>query len=55
MTSHQSLEPEPGGHLELPVADQLARARLWEPTAGPVLDDLTDEEEAEFLGAIARR
>jgi hypothetical protein len=54
MTSH-SFEPEPGGHLELPVADQLARARPWEPASGPVLDDLTDEEEAEFLDAIARR
>ncbi len=55
MTSHQPLEPTPGGHLELPVAEQLARARPWEPPAGPVLDDLTDEEEAEFVEAIARR
>jgi hypothetical protein len=44
----------PGGHLELPVDEQLERATLWDPAAQPVIDDLTDEEEAEFLAAIAR-
>jgi hypothetical protein len=36
------------------VNDQLERARLWDPAEQPVIDDLTDEEEAEFLAAIAR-
>lgn len=46
--------PRPGGHLELPVNEQLERAKLWDPAEQPVIDDLTDEEEAEFLAAIAR-
>jgi hypothetical protein len=44
----------PRGHPELPVDEQLERAKLWDPAAQPVIDDLTDEEEAEFLAAIAR-
>jgi hypothetical protein len=44
----------PGGHLELPVEQQLARAKSWDPADKPVIDDLTDDEEAEFLAAIAR-
>ena len=43
----------PGGHLELPVNEQLERATVWDPAEQPVID-LTDEEEAEFLAAIAR-
>jgi hypothetical protein len=43
----------PGAHLELPVDEQLRRARPWEPAEQPVLEDLTDEEEADFLNAIA--
>ncbi len=42
------------GHLELPVDEQLARSQPWAPADEPVLDDLTDDEEAEFLAAIAR-
>jgi len=48
--------PEPSAsaaHLELPVDEQLSRARPWEPAEQPVLEDLTDEEEADFLNAIA--
>lgn len=44
----------PSSHLEIPVQDLLARARLWDPADQPVIDDLTDEEEAEFLAAITR-
>jgi hypothetical protein len=51
--STPSAEPHrPGDHLELPVEEQLARAKPWEPAEAPVLDDLTDDEEAEFLHAI---
>jgi hypothetical protein len=52
--STPSVVPEPEGHLELPVAEQLARARPWDPARGPVVDDLTDDEEADFLTAIQR-
>ena len=52
--STSSAVPEPEGHLELPAAEQLARARPWDPARGPLLDDLTDEEEADFLTAIQR-
>jgi hypothetical protein len=44
----------PGGHLELPVEQQLARAKSRDPADEPVIDDLTDDEESEFLAAIAR-
>jgi hypothetical protein len=44
----------PGDHLERAVEDQLARAKPWMPVEQPVLDDLTDEEEAAFLEAISR-
>lgn len=53
MSTHPA-QPDPGGHLELPVDEQLARAQLWVPADEPVLDDLTDNEEADFLTAIAR-
>jgi hypothetical protein len=36
------------------VEEQLARAKPWKPTDKPVIDDLTDEEEAAFLAAINR-
>lgn len=44
--------PTAGDHLELPVAEQIARAQPWEPAPEPVLDDLSDEEEAAFVLAI---
>ena len=44
----------PAGHLELPVQQQLARAKSWDSADEPVINDLTDDEEAEFLAAIAR-
>jgi len=48
-------EPLPlGRHLELPVGQQLARAKSWDPADEPVIDDLTDDEEAQFLAAIVR-
>ena len=53
MSTHPT-EPEPGGHFELPVDEQVARARPWAPADEQVLDDLTDVEEADFLAAIAR-
>ena len=43
-----------GDHPELPVAEQIGHARPWEPAPEPVLDDLSDEEEAAFLLAISR-
>ncbi len=43
-----------GSHLELPVDEQLQRAKLWDPAEKPVIDNLTDEEEAEFVAAITR-
>lgn len=53
--SSQSAEPSHSSHhLELPAEEQLARAARWEPSKGPVLDDLSDEEEAAFLDAISR-
>ncbi len=52
--STPSPEPNfPAAHLELPVDEQLRRARPWEPAEQPVLEGLTDEEEADFLDAIA--
>jgi hypothetical protein len=36
------------------VEQQLARAKSWDPADESVIDDLTDDEEAEFLAAIAR-
>ncbi len=52
--STPSPEPNfPAAHLELPVDEQLRRARPWEPAEQPVLENLTDEEEAGFLNAIA--
>lgn len=53
MSTHPT-QPEPGGHLELPVEEQVARARPWVPAEEPVIGDLTDDEEADFLAAIAR-
>lgn len=41
-----------GGHLELPASEQLARARPWDAAEEPLFDDLSDEEEADFLRAI---
>ena len=52
MSTH-SAEPDPGANLELPVKKQLARAKPWQPAEVPVLDDLTDDEEADFLDAIS--
>ena len=43
-----------GSHWELPVDEQLKRARPWAPAEKPVIDNLADEEEAEFLAAITR-
>ncbi len=51
--SSASAQPDPGTHLELTVAEQLARARPWQPADEPVLDDLSEEEEAELLDAIS--
>lgn len=55
MSTHP-VEPSaaPGTHLELPVEEQLARAKPWAPAEEPVLDDLSDEEESAFLEAISR-
>jgi len=36
------------------VEEQLARAKPWDPADKPVIYDLTDQEESEFLAAIAR-
>ena len=44
----------PSGHLEIPVQELLERAKLWDPAEQPVIDDLTDDDEAEFLAAITR-
>jgi hypothetical protein len=52
MSTHPT-EPEPGGALELPVKEQLARARTWDVAEQPVVGDLSDEEEADFLDAIS--
>lgn len=40
--------------LELSVVEQLARAQLWDPADEPVLDDLTDDEEADFVTSVTR-
>jgi len=53
MSTH-SEKAELGRHLELPVSEQLARARPWDAAEGPVIDDLSDEEEADFLQAMHR-
>ena len=51
--STSSPEPKPGQHRELSPEAQLARARPWEPAEEPVVDDLTDDEEREFLDAVS--
>lgn len=43
----------PGDHLELSTEEQLVRAVRWDPSTEPVLNDLSDEEEAAFLDAIS--
>jgi hypothetical protein len=54
--SMHPIEPSaaPAEYLELPVEEQLARAKPWVPVEEPVLDDLSDEEESAFLEAISR-
>jgi hypothetical protein len=46
--STRASEPEPGSDLDLPVNEQLALARPWQPSERPVVDDLSDLEEAAF-------
>ena len=55
MSTHP-VEPSasPGQHLELPIEEQLARAKPWAPAKEPLFDDLSDEEESAFLEAISR-
>lgn len=55
MSTHPVNPPASSGdHLELPVEEQLARAKPWAPAEVPVLDDLSDQEEAAFLEEISR-
>jgi hypothetical protein len=50
--STQPVEPTRGAHRELPADQQLRRARPWTAADRPVVEDLTDAEEDEFLSAI---
>jgi hypothetical protein len=52
MSTHPT-EPSPGADLELPVDEQLGRAKPWDPAEQPVVDDLSDEEEAAFLDSLS--
>ncbi len=54
MSTHSTEPALPGHHLELPPEEQLARAMRWDFSKEPVLNDLSDEEEAAFLDAISR-
>ncbi len=54
MSTHSTEPAHPGHHLELPTEEQLARAVRWDPSTEPVLNDLSDEEEAAFPDAISR-
>jgi hypothetical protein len=54
MSTHPVDPSTCGEHLELAVDEQLRRAKPWAPSPEPVLDDLSDREEAEFLSAIFR-
>jgi hypothetical protein len=54
MSTHPVEPSTPAEHLELPVEEQLARAKPWAPAEKPVLGDLNDEEEAAFLEALSR-
>lgn len=55
MSTHPvNLSVSTSEHLELPVEEQLARAKPWHPAEVPVLDDLSDDEERAFLEAITR-
>lgn len=54
MSTHPVEPSAPGEHLELPAEEQLARAKPWAPAEEPVLDDLSEEEEAAFLEALSR-
>lgn len=54
MSKHSTEPALPGHHLELPPEEQLARAMRWDFSKEPVLNDLSDEEEAAFLDAISR-
>jgi hypothetical protein len=54
MSTHPVGPSAPGEHLELPVEEQLTRAKPWAPAEEPVLDDLSEEEEAAFLAALSR-
>lgn len=55
MSTHSVTPSSPSSeHLELAVDEQLRRAKPWAPSPEPVLDDLSDQEEVEFLSAISR-
>lgn len=54
MSTQPAESAHTGNNLEFPVQEQLARAKPWEPSLVPVLDDLSDEEQAEFLEALRR-
>jgi hypothetical protein len=51
--SNPNPEPSRGRTLELPVDELLRRARPLPPHADMVIDDLTEEEGAAFLAALA--
>ncbi len=51
--STQPADPGEERHHELPVEELLARARPLPPHEEMVIDDLTDEEGAAFLAAVA--
>jgi hypothetical protein len=51
--SIESAEQPEGGHRELPVEELLRRARPLPPHEEMVIEDLSEDEGAAFLAALA--
>lgn len=52
MSTQPTDSGRPGEHLEMPVEEVLRRAKPYPPRDELVIEDLTDDEEEAFWGAI---
>jgi len=52
MSTHPASDLSGQDDLEMSIQDQLERAKPWENTERPVIEDLTDEQEAEFVASV---
>ena len=54
MSTFPSESSPQGEHRELPVEEQLQRAREWDPAEAPLFEDLPEDEQTAFLAAVAQ-